>query len=156
MWQNYYVNLYVVKLLCKFVCSVGRQSYFNTGPSGIHCNPCTLSCCMTESVRNQYRPLRWLKIADSGIRTRARARAITRADQSTNQASRKSRAPWTICIYSAQWHSSAEWAVRARICMRNPHTKFVCWNHIQNKVRPPGTIKMTRWPPAHIICEADS
>ena len=86
------LNYYVVKFVCKFVCSVGGQSYSNTDPSGIHCNLRTLNCCMTESVRNQYRPLRWLEIAGSGIRTRARARAITRADRSTNQASRKSHA----------------------------------------------------------------
>ena len=78
--------------VCKFVCSVGGQSYSNTDPSGIHCSLRTINCCMTESVRNQYRSLRWLEIADSWIRTRARVRVITRADQSTNQASRKSRA----------------------------------------------------------------
>ena len=79
-------------VLCKFVCSVGGQSYSNTDPSGIHWNLRTLNCCMTEPVRNQYRPLRWLKIADSGIRTRAFTFTLMRADRSTNQASRKSRA----------------------------------------------------------------
>ena len=30
------LNYYVVKFVCKFVCSVGGQSYSNTDPSGIH------------------------------------------------------------------------------------------------------------------------
>ena len=97
------------KLVCsKIVCSVGGQSYFNTDPSGIHCNLRTLNCCMTESVRNQYRPLRRLEIAGSGIRTRARACALMRAELLTNRPTRRrgrvARLEVDVYIPVVQWH----------------------------------------------------
>ena len=98
----YYVNLYVVKFVCKFVCSVGGQSYSNTDPSGIQWNLRTLNCCMTESVRNQYRSLRWLEIAGSANAvfepTRARARSCVLTDRPTRRRGRVARIELDVYI----------------------------------------------------------
>ena len=99
----------------------------------------SLDCCMTESVRNQYRHEKWRSCTALGFEP-ARARcAFMRTDHWANQTPHElAHADPTVYIHTYIGYCIAYMqctAITIPTCMAEPHTKFVWWKHIQKCTR---------------------